>query len=482
MTTYHLASGKPAVELSFALEFEDDILYCGHLDRVVEYTGQHYVMDQKAQPLTTKVLTPTGWVPIKDLQLGSPIATQNGSFTTVEGIYPKGVTPVYRVKFNDGTAVECADDHLWTVGTQFSDKFQTLNLKDLLNQPAYKKWHVPLCEPVQHPEAPLPLEPYLLGLLLGNGYLTGTSIQLSTSVPRIAKKAEQLLPSEDRIKKASKHNYSWTISGGKTKHALALLKLLKPSAGKFIPDLYKFASVEQRQALLQGLLDTDGSWNGKSCIYDSTSKQLVTDLCELVRSLGGTARYRDRRDTAYRVSLRMPDLPTGVGRRYIAAIERMDDAETACISVAHPSGLYITENHTVTHNTAGSTLGPYYFAQFSPNNQMSGYTWAGQSILKSPIKGVIIDAAQIAVNFTEFGRSITTRTQAQLDEWHASAVYTIRLAQSATSLNRFPMNLSSCGNYGGCPFRQICGADPRVRESYIKSDYVPHNWDPLKER
>lgn len=143
---------------------------------------------------------------------------------------------------------------------------------------------------------------------------------------------------------------------------------------------------------------------------------------------------------------------------------------------------YAGQHYVIDQKTSGSTLGPYYFAQFSPNNQMSGYTWAGQTILKSPINGVIIDAAQIAVNFTEFGRSITTRTQAQLDEWHESALYTIRLAQSATALRRFPMNLSSCGNYGGCPFRQVCAADPRVRESYIKSDYVPHNWDPLKER
>lgn len=132
--------------------------------------------------------------------------------------------------------------------------------------------------------------------------------------------------------------------------------------------------------------------------------------------------------------------------------------------------------------TAGSTLGPFYFNQFSPHNQMSGYTWAGQTILKSPIKGVIIDAAQIAVNFSEFARSITTRTQAQLDEWRESALYTIRLAQSATALNKFPMNLSSCGNYGGCPFRQVCSSDPRVRQSYLESDYVSHNWDPLKER
>jgi hypothetical protein len=132
--------------------------------------------------------------------------------------------------------------------------------------------------------------------------------------------------------------------------------------------------------------------------------------------------------------------------------------------------------------TTGGTVGTYYFDQFSPNNQMSGYAWAGQTILKSPIRGVIIDAAQIAVNFTRFERGITTRTPDQLDEWYDSALYTIRAAREAATEQRWPMNLSACGNYGGCPFRQLCSRSPSVRENYIKSDYDAHNWDPLKAR
>jgi hypothetical protein len=44
------------------------------------------------------------------------------------------------------------------------------------------------------------------------------------------------------------------------------------------------------------------------------------------------------------------------------------------------------------------------------------------------------------------------------------------------------MNLSACGNYGGCPFRELCSRSPKVRENFLKSDYVDHNWDPLKAR
>jgi hypothetical protein len=132
--------------------------------------------------------------------------------------------------------------------------------------------------------------------------------------------------------------------------------------------------------------------------------------------------------------------------------------------------------------TTGGTVGTYYFRQFSPSNQMSLYSWAGKAVLHSPISGVIIDAAQVAINFTRFERGITTRSRDQLDEWLESALYTIDLAQKATEANKWPMNLASCGNYGGCPFRSLCSTSPAVRENYIKADFVDHNWDPLEAR
>jgi hypothetical protein len=144
-------------------------------------------------------------------------------------------------------------------------------------------------------------------------------------------------------------------------------------------------------------------------------------------------------------------------------------------------------NFVVDQKTTGGTVGPYYFKQFSPDNQMSGYSFAGRALLKTPIRGVIIDAAQIAVNFTRFERSITTRTQAQLDEWLENTLQTIDYMRGITAraegeASGFPMNLASCGNYGGCPFRNICGVDPSIRENYIRAEFVEHNWDPLEAR
>jgi len=138
--------------------------------------------------------------------------------------------------------------------------------------------------------------------------------------------------------------------------------------------------------------------------------------------------------------------------------------------------------YVVDQKTTGSTIGPYFFDQFNPSNQMTGYAWAGKVILKSPVHGVIIDAAQIAINFTEFGRGVTTRTESQIAEWHESALWTINLARHATEMEKFPMNASSCGNYGGCPFRRVCSRPQHVRENFIKADYTEHNWDPLEAR
>lgn len=151
--------------------------------------------------------------------------------------------------------------------------------------------------------------------------------------------------------------------------------------------------------------------------------------------------------------------------------------------------------YVMDQKTSGGTVGTYYFNQYSPHNQMSLYSLAGKTILHSPIRGVIIDAAQIAVNFTRFERGITTRTQDQLDEWLMSALETINTIRHQTERYRdmvtaneknperaFPMNPTACGNYGGCPFREVCSRSPKVRESFLKSDYTNHNWDPLEAR
>lgn len=145
-------------------------------------------------------------------------------------------------------------------------------------------------------------------------------------------------------------------------------------------------------------------------------------------------------------------------------------------------GKFAGQVHVVDRKTSSSTLGRYYFEQYSPNTQMTQYTLAGKVVLESPVAGVIIDGCQIAVGFSAFERGITKRTDAQLEEWLGDAAYWIGQNELFVRQNYWPMNDTSCNDYGGCAFRGICSKDPRVREQYLRSDFHIDKWDPLKVR
>jgi len=143
--------------------------------------------------------------------------------------------------------------------------------------------------------------------------------------------------------------------------------------------------------------------------------------------------------------------------------------------VRYSGALYIMDQ-----KSTGSTIGPTFFKQFDLDSQMSLYTFAGRAIFNLPIKGVIIDAAQIAVGFSRFERGFTFRTDTQLEEWYADALFYINLIQTAISNDSFPRNRSSCDKFGGCEFRDYCAKSPEVREAFLQADYKRRGvWDPI---
>lgn len=145
--------------------------------------------------------------------------------------------------------------------------------------------------------------------------------------------------------------------------------------------------------------------------------------------------------------------------------------------VEYQDGTYVMDRKTTT-----STISPYYFTRYSPDNQMSLYTLAGQIIHGSPVRGVIIDAAQIAVGFTRFQRGMVYRTPRQLDEWLDDTVHLIAQAHSYADAEYWPMNDKSCHHYGGCPFVPICSRDPGVRKQFLETLFVKDHWNPLEVR
>ena len=138
--------------------------------------------------------------------------------------------------------------------------------------------------------------------------------------------------------------------------------------------------------------------------------------------------------------------------------------------------------YVMDQKTTGGTVSDYYFKQFDYSLQMTGYSFAGKMVLHSPVRGVIIDAAQIAVNSTQFGRGITRRTPDQIEEWLQTVRHTVEGAWKAADLGFWPMNYSSCGNYGGCPFISLCTNSAHVRENYIRTDFTSRHWDPIVQR
>lgn len=134
------------------------------------------------------------------------------------------------------------------------------------------------------------------------------------------------------------------------------------------------------------------------------------------------------------------------------------------------------------YKTTGSSIGPYFFEQYNPDNQMSLYTLAARVLYNVPVVGVIVEAAQVLVGTSDFGRGITMRTEAQLEEWISDTHFWFDRAERNVMNKYWPMNDKSCHKYGGCPFREVCSKDPSVRQHFLDTNYVVSPWNPLANR
>ncbi|MFH8395675.1 helicase-related protein [Streptomyces sp. NPDC018036] len=340
----------------------------------------------KAQPLDATVLTPTGFRRMGDLREGDEVVVPDGEIAVIDGIFPQGERDVWRLILSDGSSVECDDEHLWIVGTscgwhrgQAPRTMTTREIRlDTFKANGSSKWYIPPAVPVDiGPDFELPLDPYLFGLLLGDGSFRH-NLRLSTIDDEIHDAAASAIAPDCLLVPVKGSRCDYTIqlkerSGGVRNPVIQALRNLglwgMTSHGKFIPDQFKNTSIKNRLALLQGLLDTDGTVHkdGLSISLCSASLRLAEDVAWLVRSLGGRARVLPKK-AAFNVSVALPAAyapfrlsrkADRVGprpkyttfRRGIRAVEYVGRKPVQCIRVAHPSHAYITDNFTVTHNT-----------------------------------------------------------------------------------------------------------------------------------
>ena len=364
----------------------------------------------KALGVSEPVLCPKGWKTMGEIKLGDKVMGSDGKDQYVIGVYPQGLRPIFKIEFTDGTSVNCDEEHLWSVNTLnmrsskthlYGKVISVPNLgykvmktsemmKDIKKRGVYN-YRLPMVSPVEFENKDILIDPYLLGILLGDGSITNSGIRIDTKDDEIF----------DNIKHLQLHtSYNeynrLTNTGIKTikrihlkkqsiKNELEFYGLFgKKSNDKFIPKDYLYNSSDVRISLLQGLLDTDGYISKSGIIqYSTASEELSNNIRELVLSLGGTVRIRTkvpkytyngerkigklshlitisfannvvpfkliRKNINYHKRLKYTN------QKFIKSITYSHNEEAVCIKVSNFDELFVTRDYVLTHNTTWLT-------------------------------------------------------------------------------------------------------------------------------
>ncbi|QDH91680.1 terminase [Mycobacterium phage Phrappuccino] len=373
------------------------------LDGLTYIPSSPWQKSGKAQPLDTNVLTPTGWRRMGDLQVGDKVIGSAGRPVVVTAIHPQGVRPVYRVTTADGASTEAADTHEWAVQTRHdrargtSRVLTTEQLVATTQSTMFDRVSIPrISAPVQYPERDLAIDPYALGLLLGDGCITSAIIfgsQDQELIDEFGAIMTRDFPESRWVTTRRASGYvegrlrhdAWGVKNPVRKELENLGLWGKRSYEKFIPEEYLRASPAQRLEILRGLLDTDGWCDTKTgtAMLSTSSWALMASVVDLVEGLGGVCRVRkihpgrggfaSTRTDYWEIRVRLPeevDAPFRLGRkrdlyvgrrttgarglvRSVRSVEYIADKEVQCITVDAPDHLYVTEHHLVTHNCYG---------------------------------------------------------------------------------------------------------------------------------
>jgi len=349
----------------------------------------------KAEPLDNKLVTPNGLIRMGDIRIDDNVIGSDGKPKKVLGVYPQGLKDIYEITFNDGTTARSCDEHLWNVNTYIrnwrGNPFMTKSLRNIMDdglqfKNGNNRWYIPIVKPIDFVKRELKINPYVLGCLLGDGSITTkNSVGFSSVDDGIINEVQNRLPDKHNlvINGQSLKDYYLTADGKNNliNQGLKYYGLKgRNSHTKFVPEDYKFSSIEQRIEILQGILDTDGH-SRKDGIVELTlaSKELIQDVQFIVQSLGGIGRlhekwvtYEGERRLYWRLHIKLPPqfTPFKLDRkiktfvaptkykpnRAIVSVKYIGKQEAQCIMVDSEDHLYLTDNCVVTHNTLSSIL------------------------------------------------------------------------------------------------------------------------------
>lgn len=378
----------------------------------------------KAQPLYSKVLTTEGFKPMGEIGIDDLIVTPDGRSTTISNIIPNQEKNVYRIEFSDGRFVDAAEDHLWKVYVKawqrkkikgktyyIHDGYRIITTKELqknIKVPTYKdQTYIPLAFPEQRQDVELPIDPYILGALIGDGCLVGKgTIGFCSADQQIIDEIKSRLPDDMQINKQKSNKYGYFISptkqyvenfnrnfGGKRTLNQTVSPMVvefkkmnlmgKKSPDKFIPQIYKTASFQQKLDLINGLFDTDGSINPKpgNASFCTTSLQLAEDVRDILWSIGALVNIKEKKPffkdksgnkkfgkkayvlkIRYRKTAELFKLERKKSRapdnyQYedlklrVVSVKELGVMPVQCISINGEDNLYLTDNYIVTHNS-----------------------------------------------------------------------------------------------------------------------------------
>lgn len=336
----------------------------GTVDVIAEEGEKYFqILDYKGLPLDTPILTEDGWSTMGDIEVGDVVYDRFGNKTTVEVKSRVKNKQCYKITFDDKTIAECDDEHYWT-----------LSDNSVVQAPDLKKgMKIDVAEAIDNSPAELPIDPYILGVWLGDGRNRSGEITSGDTecFDEIKIRGREI---GGDLEKRTDTCESRTVYG-----LTSELKQLNLIHNKHIPDIYFQGSIEQRLDLLKGLMDSDGSVNPlrKQCVFMNRNRRLSENITFLLRTLGQrpylcTTRqlYKGREIECYPVFFRPTrgikpfnldrknkkiESSWGDGHssvRRISSIEKVGKKKTQCISVDSPDSTYLcTKNLIPTHNT-----------------------------------------------------------------------------------------------------------------------------------
>lgn len=395
----------------------------------------------KALDCGMDILTTAGWSTMGDLVAGDEVFHPDGHpVRVVEAFAPRTDRPCYRVTTTDGRAVVVDAEHLWTVqdlrrstapgaaGTVRKKirHWETVTTAELLRRGVLRgtwkraggregrsyAYRLPVQHAIVSKPVDLPIDPYLFGAWLGDG--TSAAVALTVGSEDLDFMTEQVRAAGAYISSTAPTNSAWRIGFGLVgampgDGANPRLHRLGVWRNKHIPDLYLTAGTEQRLALLQGLLDTDGSISTNGNTYrvefTSTRRDLADGVLYLVRSLGWRATMRESaarlngREVGSRwrvcftpqrgemVPFRLPrkadriqEAKSRAGERHavsIASIEPVESRPVRCIRVERADGLFLAGRDLVaTHNSESVKAASLRALQHNPDCRIAYASYA----------------------------------------------------------------------------------------------------------